>query len=660
MMRTSAFTAWIACLCVSVAAAQVARKEPVQYAGTERTSRVEVRPPGIRLGLRKAREFTLAPLSASESAKLAGPATRAITGIHREFPASALQGAWEVTSEGQRVWRLTLRSPEAAGIRVQFMNFAVGDGRVWLYSGDRVAGPYTGRGIYEDGNFWTATMSSESVTVEYEPAKSAATEDTLPFEIRSISHQVKPATRGAFAATPEAASKDTADICHLDPSCYAEWKPAMSMVAQIGYEEDGLAYLCSGSLLATRDNSFKPYFLTAGHCIHSEAAARTLEVYWNYQTSACGATPPASRDTSIKSTLGAHLIDWATIDQGDYSLMLLNDAPPAGATFSGWDANDPPLTTRLTGIHHPAGSWKRISFGQRSADQSVYVGEDPAPGNKFLEVLWDKGRTEPGSSGSPLFSSPGVVVGMLSYGPYSPSATACEIDPSIDGYGRFSNAYANLKAYLENLPAALVTADKPLLVFTVANRTAPPGQAVHLVTQSTGSIGYKLRTDAPWIRVSGGSGSASANSPAEITISIDPAQFDRAGQYSGTVTILSGSAPPQFINVAVAATMVQSNVTASISPTTVTTSTGEWDFHIRLEETAGAATRLTGIKFNGTDYSMNIKDWFGSDTIPAKGVLEAPLTGAGIFPAGLQFFEFRGVDQVSGQVWLRTATVEFR
>src|ERR1700710_3138137 len=115
MIRMSAITAWTAGLCISVAAAQVVpRKEPVQYAGTERASRVEARPPGIRLGLRKAREFALAPLSASESAKLAGPATRAISGVHRELSPGALLGGWEITTEGRRVWRVTLRSPEAA------------------------------------------------------------------------------------------------------------------------------------------------------------------------------------------------------------------------------------------------------------------------------------------------------------------------------------------------------------------------------------------------------------------------------------------------------------------------------------------------------------------------------------------------------------------
>jgi galactose-1-phosphate uridylyltransferase len=31
--------------------------------------------------------------------------------------------------------------------------------------------------------------------------------------------------------------------------------------------DDGDEILCSGSLLSTRDNSFKPYFLTAGHCV---------------------------------------------------------------------------------------------------------------------------------------------------------------------------------------------------------------------------------------------------------------------------------------------------------------------------------------------------------------------------------------------------------
>ncbi len=225
----------------------------------------------------------------------------------------------------------------------------------------------------------------------------------------------------------------------------------MSMVAQLAFEEDGVRYFCSGSLVSTRDNSFIPYLLTAGTA--STVKPRRGHSKWTYQTASCGGPPPASRSDSTKSTQGAHLIDWAPLEGGDFSLLLLRDVPP-GVTFAGWDADDPGLTSGLVGVHHPAGSWKRISFGERVGDRAASIDGASAPADRYLQVLWDKGRTEPGSSGSPLFSSPGVIVGTLTYGPVSNVATACEISPSIDGYGRFSNVYLRLRDYLENLPAA--------------------------------------------------------------------------------------------------------------------------------------------------------------------------------------------------------------
>jgi hypothetical protein len=107
-------------------------------------------------------------------------------------------------------------------------------------------------------------------------------------------------------------------------------------------------------------------------------------------------------------------------------------------------------------------------------------------------------------------------------------------------------------------------------------------------------------------------------------------------------------------------TLDQSNVVASISPRQVQQTSGQWSFTIRLAETAGAATRITSIKLNGTDYSSNIKSWFGTDRIAAKGTIEAPLQGEGKFPAGAQYFEFSGMDEGSGQHWYRTATVTFQ
>ncbi len=543
-------------------------------------------------------------------------------------------------------------------MRVEFRNFSVGNGKVWVHDGSQVAGPYSGNGIFGDGHFWSATIFSELVTIEYEPEAGAASGGAPPFEIRTIAHRATTVLQDRLVASPDAGKSDPAAYCHLDPNCYPDWRPAMSTVAQLAFEDEGVSYFCSGSLVATRDNSFKPYLLTAGHCIHSEAAARTLESFWTYQTASCGAAPPVSRQSSAKSSVGGHLIGSGSLEEGDYSLVLLQDVP-AGVTFAGWDMSDPPVGSSLVGIHHPQGSWKRISFGERVGDSGAIISSDVLLPNLYLQVMWDQGRTEPGSSGSPLFSSPGVIVGTLTYGPSSPTQNACQISPSVDGYGRFSNTYQRLRDYFEDLPAATVVPAQPGVQFTVANRTAPAPQMVQLTTQSAAAQ-FKLRADASWILLSADSGDLSQTSPAQVSISVDPSKFDQPDRYAGTVTIFSGAAPPQFINVVADVRNDRSNVTISVNPNPVHQSGGGWNFTVAVSESAGVNTHLVGAKLNGIDYSSLLLNWFGNTHLAGGGTLSAPLQTSGVFAHGDQYLEIWGVDDATGRPWYQVTTVNFQ
>ena len=233
-------------------------------------------------------------------------------------------------------------------MRVEFDDFSAGAGKVWVHDGSHVAGPYTGRGLFDDGHFWSGAVFSGSVIVEYEPAPGAPEELQPPFTIRAISHQARTA-----AETAAAAAKDPADFCELDANCYPDWKGSVSSVAQISFMDNGDELFCSGSLLATRDNSFKPYFLTAGHCINNEAAARTVEAYWTYQTPACGGTPPASRTHQREIHRGRapdferRLGRWrfqpgpAAGRTGGYDLRRMGHCGPAGAYRA--DRHSPPF-----------------------------------------------------------------------------------------------------------------------------------------------------------------------------------------------------------------------------------------------------------------------------------------------------------------------------
>jgi hypothetical protein len=144
---------------------------PARYDGVRRVARSEARPPGARYALRRPRELALSPLSSRERARLAEPDRRRIVGLHRSLPEDALaSGEWQAAGDGSNVWRMSIRSPGSEGIRVEFRDFSVGGGKVWLHAAGQVAGPYTGRGLYDNGRFWSSTIFADTVTLEYEPA----------------------------------------------------------------------------------------------------------------------------------------------------------------------------------------------------------------------------------------------------------------------------------------------------------------------------------------------------------------------------------------------------------------------------------------------------------------------------------------------------------
>ena len=123
-----------------------------------------------------------------------------VIGVHRLLPQGALElsfsaggvkstaeGAWQTTGDG-RLWRLKLTSPSARAMRVHFRDFTIAAGRLWLHSEDgQTVGPYTGTGLYGDGDFWSGIVFGGSLTIEYLPDPAAAGE-AVPFQIVEISH----------------------------------------------------------------------------------------------------------------------------------------------------------------------------------------------------------------------------------------------------------------------------------------------------------------------------------------------------------------------------------------------------------------------------------------------------------------------------------------
>ena len=167
---------------------------------TERAA-AAVGPPSLQLSLPPPAVAALPPLGPDDLQLLQPQEGQPpVIGIHRPLPQGSValsfsggtarttaEGAWQAIPAG-RLWRLRITSPSARAMRVHFRDFAIGAGKLWLYSADGQALPhYTGSGLYGDGNFWSDIVSGDSLTIEYLPDP-ATTEEAVPFQIVEISH----------------------------------------------------------------------------------------------------------------------------------------------------------------------------------------------------------------------------------------------------------------------------------------------------------------------------------------------------------------------------------------------------------------------------------------------------------------------------------------
>lgn len=231
-----------------------------------------------------------------------------------------------------------------------------------------------------------------------------------------------------------------------------------------------------------------PYFLTADHCVSTDAVARTVQSFWQYQTTTCNG--PAANKRDAQRTLGARYLVSEGPARGDYSLIRLNSVPD-GVVFAGWTTDAVPVGTQLVGIHHPSGDYKRFSRGVRTTTGPQLLGANPV---FYYTVSYSEGLIEGGSSGSGLFSAPGVLVGLLSSGPKT--ETPCNIKPYPANYGKFSDVFGGLREFLEgrttdNPPEGGTGAVDPQVLASGVSRDFAVGP-VESATLLNGASGFAI------------------------------------------------------------------------------------------------------------------------------------------------------------------------
>jgi hypothetical protein len=358
-------------------------------------------------------------------------------GINRSVEVSpATQAQKFVNPDGSQIIVLIIKSTGTSGIGVHFRNFALADGEeVYVYGvapDSVVFGPFTNKGPWDSGEFWSGTVVGDTAVIELYTRTRASDK---AFEIFEVSH--------IFSELGSRLRSDEPDVqyCEVDASCYSDLEK--NAVGRILFNKNGLWYVCTGTLLNDRAQDRTPYFLTANHCVNTQAVAQTVEVFWFYQTTFCNS---GVLRTSVHSPPGANLR--AAQASNDFCLLRLQNNAPGGAAFSGWDPNVRAIGTSVFALHHPDMYYPPSVFSYlRKSVGNITSTNDGCPDTGLLNAYrtgWTSGTTEQGSSGSGLFTSNGhYLVGVLSCGPFP---ATCYNPFSI--YSKFANFYSQIRPYI--------------------------------------------------------------------------------------------------------------------------------------------------------------------------------------------------------------------
>jgi len=301
--------------------------------------------------------------------------------------------------------------------------------------------------------FATQFVQGEEVTLEYYQPEYVKEEAT--FNITEIAY----AYRYINFELVENGERD-AWGCMINVACEEadDYRNELKGVARISIKIGGMYYWCSGSLLNNTSWDRTPYFLTASHCGDGASSSDLNQwiFYFNYEASSCNGTWGPSNQSMTGASLKAwdHLVG-GEIQNSDFYLVELNGNVPSSYDpwYNGWDRRNLAEEDGGVGIHHPAGDIKKISTYENMVSSTFWTGQHTHWMVWWVETANGKSIMQQGSSGSPIFSNTGLVLGDLTGGYASNS---CD-NPSPAFYGKIwwswdkagSSASYRLKDWLD-------------------------------------------------------------------------------------------------------------------------------------------------------------------------------------------------------------------
>lgn len=349
-------------------------------------------------------------------------------------------GVWTELSNGDRVWRLTLKSNEALATALFFDNFFIPQGatlHVYTPQYKQRSGSYTYLDNQGDGLFSTNFLKGSEQTLEYFEPLNVRGQGSL--RITALAHQYRSVL---------------AQDCEVNIICSPEgdlWQDEKRGVVRVYVVEGSQAGWCSGSLMNNTNLDCTRYILTAFHCGVNATTSNfnQWKFYFNFEATTCnGGDGGLQTNVLTGCTKKASSNDNGGATGSDFLLLqMTSTASPtwwSNVYYNGWTKAATAPASGSVCIHHPNGDNKKISYTTGTGTSTTW-GSVP---NTHWRVFWGQttngwGVTEGGSSGAPLFNAQGRVLATLTGGGSFCNSVVPGGQNQPDSYGKMSYHWAS-------------------------------------------------------------------------------------------------------------------------------------------------------------------------------------------------------------------------
>lgn len=516
-------------------------------------------------------------------------------------------GVWNTLPNGDRVWRLAIKAQDALAVTLYYDEFYMPAGAkmfVFTPDGEEVYGAFTSENNSDLRYFVTAMTHTDECVVEYYEPAAVAGQGII--NIGEVAHAYRDVKSRKNALAPTGSGS-----CNVDVNCSPEgddWQDEKHSVVTLLTTANANQSFCTGALVNNVRQDCTPYVLTANHCIDNNTTQdyAQMSFYFNNEHTACGSGNQPTQQIVAGSVFKARA-GGNSVNLSDFALVQITGTIPAAYNpyFAGWNA-DVAASPNGVCIHHPSGDLKKISYYTAPLVTTGYGGA----GTTHWQANWvattnGYGITEPGSSGSPLFNNNGQIVGDLSGGPSSCTATN-----KWDYYGKVAYSWTSCGTAAANQLKPWLDPDNTGILSLNGTYSPCSGILVQASPNAASVCAGNTATITVNVTINGTGGAVTLSAtglPAGVTAAFNPTTLSATGSSVMTITA-TGAAAAGTSTVSIVGTQGANTSNAAIQLTVTSGTPSAPTLNVPADAATGVATAptLSWAGSNGATYQVQV------------------------------------------------------